>query len=115
MLAGTAAVREIAAGDDQVGLDALDQRGQAALDVGRFLGAHVDVRDMEEPCWLSRTSGYTHGDGRRAYRDLRRPLSRSACRRSAPQEATRRAAHDGRGRGPWSLGIAVDRSQGGDD
>ena len=31
----------------------------------------------------SRSTGYTHGDGGRAYRDLRRPLSRSASGRRA--------------------------------
>ena len=57
----------------------------------------------------SRTSGYTHGDGGRAYRDLRRPLSRSASGRRVAQEAPRRAADDGGGRGARSLGIPLRR------
>src|SRR5207342_2297957 len=106
VLVRLSAVREVSACDDEFGLDSLDQGSQAALGGGSFRGADVEVREVQEPCWMSRTSGYTHVYGERDYRDLRRPLSRSAGGRSDAQEAPRRAAHDGRGRGARALGIA---------
>src|SRR5439155_19763771 len=78
VLRRASAMRQVAARDDELRAHTLDQCGEARLDLRRLAGAHVQVGDVEEPGWLSRTSGYTHDNGGRAYRDLRRPLSRAA-------------------------------------
>jgi hypothetical protein len=54
MLARPCTVRQIAAGDDQFGVDALDQGDQRALDLRLLDGADVQVREVEEPCWHRR-------------------------------------------------------------
>jgi hypothetical protein len=54
VLAGAAAVGEVAAGDDQFRVDALDQGGQRALDLGLLDGADVQVGEVKEPCWHRR-------------------------------------------------------------
>ena len=54
VLLAAATVGEIAAGDDQLGLDAVDQRVERALDLGLLDGADVQVREVEEPCWHRR-------------------------------------------------------------
>jgi hypothetical protein len=54
-----APVSEVAGGDDQLRLDALDQGLETALDP-RFLHAsHVQVGDVEEPHWQRRSRLYT--------------------------------------------------------
>jgi hypothetical protein len=54
VLARPGAVGQVSAGDDQFGLDALDQGGQRALDLGLLDGADMQVREVEEPCWHRR-------------------------------------------------------------
>jgi hypothetical protein len=49
VLAPAAAVGEIACDGDQLGLDALDQRLQSALDSSLFHASGVQVGDVEEP------------------------------------------------------------------
>ena len=55
VLARPCAVRQIAAGDDQFGVDALDQGAQRTLDVRLLDGADMEVREGEEPCWHRRS------------------------------------------------------------
>jgi hypothetical protein len=47
-------VCQIAARDDQFGLDTLDQSAQRALDLRLLDGADMQVREVEEPCWHRR-------------------------------------------------------------
>ena len=54
MLVRPCTVCQIAAGDDQFGVDALDQGDQRALDLRLLDGADVQVREVEEPCWHRR-------------------------------------------------------------
>jgi len=55
VLARPCAVCQIAAGDDQFGVDALDQGAQRMLDVRLLDGADMQVREVEEPCWHRRS------------------------------------------------------------
>ena len=48
MLIGAAAVREVAAGDDELRFRPLQERVQGPLDRRRFSSADVQVRDVEE-------------------------------------------------------------------
>jgi hypothetical protein len=49
------AMRQIAAGDDQFRLDALDQRAESALDFWLLDGADMQVREVKEPRWHRRS------------------------------------------------------------
>jgi len=55
VLARPCAVRQIAAGDDQFGVDALDQGAERTLDLRLLDGADMQVREVEEPCWHRRS------------------------------------------------------------
>ncbi len=48
VLGAPAAVCEVAAGDDQLGLDRSDQRGERALDGRVLLRARMDVGDVQD-------------------------------------------------------------------
>ncbi len=50
VLGAAAPVREIAGGDDHLGRDPLDERGERALDLGVLPLAHVEVGDVEDAC-----------------------------------------------------------------
>ena len=50
VLNAAAAVREVAARDDQLRVEPLDQGGEARLDPRLFLRADVEVREVEETC-----------------------------------------------------------------
>jgi hypothetical protein len=55
VLARPCAMRQIAACDDQFGVDALDQGAQRTLHVRLLDGADMQVREVEEPCWHRRS------------------------------------------------------------
>jgi hypothetical protein len=44
------AVRQVAAGDDQLGPDLVDQRRQTGLDPRLFAAAHMEIREVKESC-----------------------------------------------------------------
>jgi hypothetical protein len=50
VLAGTAAMGQVAAGDDQFGIDGLDQVDQARLDLQLGAAAYVEVREVKDSC-----------------------------------------------------------------
>jgi hypothetical protein len=50
VLVAPAAVGEIAARDDQLHVDAVDQRCQSALHFGGLKGSRMEIRNMEESC-----------------------------------------------------------------
>ena len=54
-LLGTPAMREIAGGDDELGLDALDQPRDRLLDLPLLVCTHMQVGYMEEPGVHNRT------------------------------------------------------------
>jgi hypothetical protein len=56
VLVAASAVGEIAAGDDQLGPQSLDQREKRRLRVGAPVGADMQVGDVENPCWHGRTT-----------------------------------------------------------
>jgi hypothetical protein len=55
VLLGPAAVREIAAGDNQSGVDTLDQSVERTLDFRRLDGADMQVGEVKEPRWHRRS------------------------------------------------------------
>ena len=54
MLVGPSAVCQVAGGDDQSGVGALDEGAQRTLDLRLLDGADMQVREVEEPCWHRR-------------------------------------------------------------
>jgi hypothetical protein len=59
VLGPAATVREVARGDDQVGLNPLDQRLETALDARLRLASHVQIGDVKEAYWHRRSRLYT--------------------------------------------------------
>jgi len=59
VLVDAAAVREVAAGHDQLGLKALHEGRKAGLEPELLGAAHVQVRDVEEASGHSRCRLYT--------------------------------------------------------
>ena len=55
VLLGRSAVRQIAARDDQTGVDALDQGVERTLDFRRLDGADMQVGKVKEPRWHRRS------------------------------------------------------------
>ena len=51
VLLRAAAVGQVAAGDDQLGREPLDQLAEARLDPELLSAAHVQIRDVEEAPW----------------------------------------------------------------
>jgi hypothetical protein len=47
---GTPPVSQVAACDDQLGIDVLDQLGEARLDPRLFAAADVEIREVKESC-----------------------------------------------------------------
>jgi hypothetical protein len=56
VLVAAPAVGEIAARDDQLGPQALDQRGKRRTRVRALVGAGMQVGDVENPRWHGRTT-----------------------------------------------------------
>ena len=56
VLLAPAAVGQVAARDDEVGLQPLDERAERTRDVGALVAADVQVRDVENPCCHLRPS-----------------------------------------------------------
>jgi hypothetical protein len=54
VLVGPAAVRQVAAGDDELGLLAFHQGEESRLQCRILLRAHVEIRDVEEEVWHGR-------------------------------------------------------------
>lgn len=59
VLVGPAAVREIARGHHELGLDAVDEGPQRALDEGLLARSDVDIGDVDQASWHSRGRLYT--------------------------------------------------------
>ena len=54
VLLGAAAVREVAARDDELGLGARHERRHGRLDLGILTCARVEVGEVQNPSWHSR-------------------------------------------------------------
>jgi hypothetical protein len=59
VLVALPAVREVACGDDEIGLDTIDEGPEGALDQGLLAGSDVDVGDMNQASGHSRGRLYT--------------------------------------------------------
>jgi hypothetical protein len=62
VLTGSAAVSEVTARDDQLGIDAADQRLESGRETGVLVAAGVQVGEVKNPCWRpghSRSRLYT--------------------------------------------------------
>ena len=59
VLVAPPAVREVARRDDEIGLDAVDEASQSALDEGLLAGSEVDVGDVDQARRHSRGRLYT--------------------------------------------------------
>ena len=59
VLVTPAAVRQVAAGDDELGRDPLDQVGQRALEDVVVAGPEMEVRDVEDACLHRRSRLYS--------------------------------------------------------